>query len=106
MIGAIQGSASYLQSASRAGLESPVVSASTSAHGGAPELAQQVTELIETYGETAEAILHAEVSIFKEALDIRQSMASGVLQMLRGVQAFQAQVEPNGAAGSRIDVVA
>ncbi len=106
MIGAIEGSASCLHSAARAGVAPPSVSAPPAVHGGAPELAQQVTELIETYGETAEAILQAQVSIFKESLDIGQSMAAGVLQMLRGVQAFQAQVQPDGAAGNRIDVVA
>ncbi len=106
MIGAIQNNHTYLQASVRATVEAPAASASTSAPGGTSELAQQVTELIETHGETAEAILQAQATIFKEALDIRQSMASGILQMLSGIRAFQAQAQPGGAAGSTMDVVA
>jgi hypothetical protein len=106
MIGAIQNNHAYLQAPVRAGVEAPAASASTSAPGGTSELAQQVTELIETHGETAEAMLQAQVSIFKEALDIRQSTASGILQMLSGIRAFQAREQPGAAAGSTIDVVA
>jgi hypothetical protein len=107
MIGAIRGNVSYSQSATRAGGTTPVASASTSASAGLPELAEQVTELVESNGEAAEAILQAQLSVFKETLDMGKSMASGVLQTLKGMDAIQAaQVRSDRASRSRIHLVA
>lgn len=69
-----------------------------------PELTEQVMEVIETRGDTEAAMLRAQVSIFKESLEIRQDMAGSVLRMLDAVQAFQAGAAPVASPGGTLQV--
>jgi hypothetical protein len=107
MISALQNGNSGIQTASPARVSAPPSSgAEPAASQSVPELTQQVMEVIETQGDTAEAMLQAQVSIFKEALDIRQDMAGSVLQMLDAVQAFQAGAAPAASSGGTLNIKA
>ncbi|MHC1741620.1 MAG: hypothetical protein AB9873_01150 [Syntrophobacteraceae bacterium] len=51
-----------------------------------PPLMEQVTDLLESREAAANAIIQAQITIFKEGLDISSSMAQQMLKMLEGSQ--------------------
>ncbi|MCU0587364.1 MAG: hypothetical protein MUF52_04335 [Syntrophobacteraceae bacterium] len=103
MIGAVSSQGAFTQAPPRMGDGAPVPGAAQAGAGGSRELLEQVSEIIQSQGETAEVMLQAQVSLFKTALDMRQSSASSLLQMLRGLQALQAPTtEPHVPPGSII----
>lgn len=105
MVGPVQRSNTVMEAASLARTSSQVSAAQPTASPSMPELTEQVLNVMQTQGDTAEAMLQAEVSILKEALEIRRDMAGAVLQMLPPAQAFQAGVTPAASPGDTLNIV-
>mgnify|MGYP006966068154 CR=1 FL=1 len=57
---------------------------------GSPPLMEQVTDLLESQEAAANAIIQAQITIFKEGLDIQTSMAQQMLKMLESTQLLAA----------------
>ncbi len=57
---------------------------------GIPPLMEQVTDLLESQEAAANAIIQAQITIFKEGLDINASMARQMLKMLESTQLLAA----------------
>jgi hypothetical protein len=106
MVGAVQRSMTAMETTSTARVSSPNSYAQPTASQNVPELTEQVLDVVESQNDTAEAMLQAQVSIFKEAMNIGQSMAGAVLQMLSPVQAFQAGGNPIVSSGNSLNTMA
>jgi hypothetical protein len=96
-----------MQAPTKSSGAAPASSAGNAAPQGTPELQQQVSEIIASQGETAEAMLQAQASLFMAALDIRQGSAAQILEMMNAIPPPQrSQGDPSGLPGSILDVTA
>lgn len=106
MIGAIQSTGVNLEAISRASAAPLQVETQAATAPETPTLTDQVTDLLESREAAENAIVQAQITIFKEGLDISKSMALQMLKMLEGTQLLAKSASTAAQSPSSLDIVA
>ena len=103
MIGAIQTAAGAMQNIASGSIQ-PSAEKIASA-GAAQQPVQQAMEVVETTGETFDAAMGAQASLFREGLDMSVDVAKEVVNMADAAGAYKANAKVAETAGEMLDTV-